>query len=61
MPQCEGDSFRDLDGLIDTFKESHLGFFYPSSKRLGVRIDKIERYRKAKEVWPDTKHEKSIP
>ena len=48
MPDGKGDTFRYLDWLIDTLKKGHFCFFYTLGECLGVRVDEVEGYRKAK-------------
>ena len=57
----KGDDFGDLDGLIETFKKRHFGFFYTTCESLYMRIDEVQCNCKSKKIWPNIKHTKSIP
>ena len=43
VPHGEGNTFRDLYWLVNTFKKRHFGFFYPKGESLCVWVDKVER------------------
>ncbi len=61
VPDGKGNAFRNLDRLVDALKKGHFSLFYSKCKGLCMRINKIERHSKSKEVRPDIKHRKSIP